>query len=205
MAKSALEQDLDFVRTLAEEGRRAPLVGGRFLVFWSGWIALVLVAHWAIVTGRAPVGREALWLMWIGHSVIAGFVHALLVATMKNKSGVSAANNRVASAVWMSLVAAMMVGWIGIAAAIFFNGAPIVLINALPALALMLYGVAHMVTASVSGGDGKIAAVIAFAFSLACFAMIAHDTLYLIAAAGAFAAGFVPGVLQLLREPSTTV
>lgn len=205
MTRTELLQDLDFVRTIAEEGRNAPLIGGRFLVFWGVWIAAVLVAHWAIVTGRTPFGAHMLWVLWMGQGVIAGVVQALLMRSVRETPGGSAVNNRVAKAVWMSLIAAMLTIWIGVAGAVLVGGAPWLLFNILPACALMLYGVAHFVTAHFSNGDGRWASVGAFIFAAACMATVAHVETYLIAAAGALCVGFAPGLVQLMREPKATV
>lgn len=36
MQDTTLKDDLAYVRDLAEAGQQAPLLGGRFLVFWGG-------------------------------------------------------------------------------------------------------------------------------------------------------------------------
>ena len=39
-SKEELVSELAYVRTLAEEGRDAPLIGGRYYVIWGGLMGL---------------------------------------------------------------------------------------------------------------------------------------------------------------------
>ena len=45
-----LAAQLGYVRTLAEEGRNTPLVGGPFLVLLGIVLSAAYVLHWALVT-----------------------------------------------------------------------------------------------------------------------------------------------------------
>lgn len=205
VTRQELIEDLSFVRAMAEEGRAAPLIGGRFMIFWGVWFSVVLLIHWSIVTKTLPVGMDMLWVLWVGQGIIGGLLQIPLINSAKAAPGASSVNNRVAKAVWGGVMPGMLACWIGVAIATLQFGAPYILWNTLPAIALMLYGVAHYATSQISGGQGRIAAAVAFLSALACFATVPMVETYLVSAAGVFASCVIPGVVQMLREPRATV
>lgn len=205
MSKSEVEHDLDYVRALAEEGRSAPLVGGRYLVVWGVVYAIVLVAHWLIVTERVGLSTAWLWALWLGAGVLGAPINALLWRGVRNKPGISAASNRVQSAAWLGTIAALWVAAVGIATAVLALGAPVDLFNVMPASALLLYGVAHWTTSVLAHGAGRLAAVMAWLSAAVCFALVMRPETYLAAAAGVTLSSVLPGLIQLRQEPSTLV
>ncbi|HIK63551.1 MAG TPA: hypothetical protein EYG02_00805, partial [Henriciella marina] len=69
MSKTASD-DLAYVRSLAEAGANAPLLGGRFLVWWGGLVTAAYIGHYLIITGMLGVGLDALGIMWTGFIVL---------------------------------------------------------------------------------------------------------------------------------------
>jgi hypothetical protein len=55
MTRDEMLADLAYARTLAEEGRQAPLVGGAYLIFFGVLIALCYLIQWAALTGALPI------------------------------------------------------------------------------------------------------------------------------------------------------
>jgi hypothetical protein len=49
MTRDEMLADLAYARTLAEEGRHAPLLGGAYLVFWGLLNAAAFAAQFAII------------------------------------------------------------------------------------------------------------------------------------------------------------
>lgn len=202
----AVRDDLDYIRDLAESGAKAPLLGGRFLIWFGGIVTLAYIAHYLIMTGTIPGGGPTLGYMWIGVSVVmmVGFF-TMLARFPKDKPGQGSAGNR-ASMVWTAA---------GISIFSFFVGAilgqisgdlePVVFNYSVP-MVFAAYACSLMVTGSLAGNRVMMAgAWAASVFVGVSVALIMRPELYLAAAAGAFFSVFVPGVFLLKNEPRSTV
>ena len=95
-------EDLAYLTAIARSGEDAPLLGGRFLVWWAGLTSLVILAHWSAMMGYGPLGAGAVWPLWIGYIVIGSAGQAALVWSIRHKPGQGAPANRTEAAVWMS-------------------------------------------------------------------------------------------------------
>ncbi|MCF6329260.1 MAG: hypothetical protein L3J02_05625, partial [Henriciella sp.] len=70
MTQTTLDDDLAYVRDLAEAGQTAPLLGGRFLTWWGGLVTLAYAGHYAISMGIVDFGPAAYAWLWIGFALI---------------------------------------------------------------------------------------------------------------------------------------
>jgi len=205
MERTKLVEDLEFVRTMAEEGRAAPLVGGRLLALWGFLFTLTLLVHWAVVTNTLNIGAEYLIWLWLGMSAFGGLATALIDRQLREAPGISAANNRAAGAVWGALPFGLFALFAGAFAGIAWFDAPLVIWNVLPATALALYGVAHLSTGFFHRDWLSLAAGAAALISAAaCLALVQHSAAYLAAAAGATFSALIPGLIQWANEPKLT-
>jgi hypothetical protein len=205
MSPQNLREDLAFVRTLAEEGASAPLLGGRFMVFWGVLVSATLLTHWAIVTDRLAAPTAWLFWIWLGMSIGGGLVSLLLGASISRAPGASAANNRVASAIWSAMGLSLLALFVGVFAAIN-QGAPLLLWNIFPGAALVLYGMAYLGGAFFHREGLLIfSGVAALTAGAAALALIQSADAYLAAAAGVVASTLIPGVAYVIREPKLTV
>lgn len=206
MSPRQIAEDLDYVRTLAEAGRTAPPVGGRFMVLWGLLVPIMMATHWAIVTDRLAIPPQALLWMWMGMGVLGGIASGILGRAVENAPGASAANNRMSSAVWGAMPLALMAAFAGIFTAIQFLDAPLLLWNVIPGLALALYGAAYLsVSFFQKSGLGIFSGVASLVTAGLCFALIQRPDIYLIAAVGVVVSTLIPGVIAWVREPKLTV
>ncbi len=58
MTRDEMLADLAYARTLAEEGRNAPLLGGAYLLFWGALNSIAFFAHWAVIEDLFGVGNS---------------------------------------------------------------------------------------------------------------------------------------------------
>lgn len=206
MSPRQIAEDLDYVRTLAEAGRAAPPVGGRFMVLWGLLVPAVMATHWAIVTGRLDIPPQALLWMWIGMGVGGGLVSGLIGRAVDKAPGASAANNRMSSAVWGAMPLALTASFVGIFSAIQFLDAPLLLWNIIPGIALTLYGASYLaVSFFQKSGLGVFSGVASLITAAACFALLERADIYLIAAVGIVVSTLIPGLIAWAREPKLTV
>jgi hypothetical protein len=206
MTREEMLQDLAYARSLAEEGRRAPLLGGAYLMFWGILNALAFTGHWLLFAGMLPILDGASFaILWMSYGVIAAIGMVLLRLRTRGKPGLTTIGARAERALWSGAATALLaivIGSIGRMAMTGDETAPNVILGA----AFALYGAALFGTASLSQhtwlrGFGWLS--VSVAMTTALFAH-AHWP-YLFAAIGSLLALAVPGLILLKREPSAIV
>lgn len=207
MANTNLSDDLAYVRDLAEAGQSAPLLGGRFLVWWGLLVPLAYVAHYLISAGTIPGGGPALGYMWMGFAVIGLAGQFILAKTFPaNKPGAASAGNRASEYVWMAAGFAIFAFFAGIVAKSIITGQPSEGFMWSVPMIIGLYAVGQLVSGLMSN---------MFALKFAGFAALGGVTItayfietnlvWLIAAAIVVIAVLIPGLMLLKAEPSETV
>lgn len=205
MTREEMLSDLAYARTLAEEGRQAPLIGGSYLVLFGVLLTVCYGAQWAAMAGLLAVPSNFIGLMWIGFGVAAFIGTFALSRRVRALPGGTSISNRVDRAVWQGAVIAIMAVVAGSILRMTVSGdytAP----NAIVASGFGLYGVALYASASLSGQAWlRTFAFIAFGVSAAIWFYLNQPWTYLFAAIGAVAVLIVPGFLMMQREPKTIV
>ncbi len=196
------DQDLSYLRDLAERGAKAPLLGGRHLVFWGALVSLAYLAHYAVVSGKTPFGAEALGVIWIGFGVIGASGSMILRRTMPTKPGSGSFGNLVEREVWGMVGVAISIYVIGLLGAIYSGAADFQIMDTIMAVALVLYAVAFAVTGRAAEiGWYRAVAFAALALGGISLSFMGQPELYLFGAASVLLVGFLPGLVLMLREP----
>src|SRR5688500_6556398 len=193
--------DLDYVRRLAESGAHAPLLGGRFMLWWGLCLTIAYVAHHFALEGAIGDGRTIFGIIWISFAVAGVGGQLLLGRTMPAKAGSGSAGNRASHPVWLGgacAIASMVVGPViaaqsGAGAATFDWIVPVAF--AVYASALIVTGTLARDTITRLAGYGAVIMVGLFT------ALILSPDRYLLAAAGVFFTVLLPGLLLLRAEP----
>jgi hypothetical protein len=205
MSPRDLAEDLAYVRTMAEEGAQAPLLGGRHLVFWGLLTAAASAAHWGISTGLIGDGWRNFWVLWAGYG-LAGFVGSWILGALEGrKPGESSVGNRVDRVVWLAVPAAIFVISVGALARMLMEedwNAP----NTILPAAFAMYGVAYMVSGVLSRTRIlQVFALFAWAFAIITSVYVNRDWVYLVSASGILFVFVIPGLILMAREPRLTV
>lgn len=204
MTRDELLADVAYVRTVAEEGRNTPLLGGAYLVFWGALNAIAFGAQFGILQGLLPLmDGLSFGLLWVGYGAVAVIGMTLLRMRTRTKPGLSAIGTRAERALWSGAAIAVLAVVIGSIARMFISNDPSAP-NAILAAAFALYGAALFGTASLSEhtwlrGFGWLS--VAVAANCAMFADQAW--VYVIAAVGSILGLVWPGIILLKREPAT--
>jgi len=207
MTQTTLGDDLAYVRDMAEAGRTAPLLGGRFLAWWGALASLAYAGHYAIATGTVDFGPAAYGWLWAGFGIIGTAGYLWLVKTMSGaKPGAASAGNKAEASVWMAGGMVLFAYFITLTVKSFATGqADIGFLYSLPVV-FAVYAVALL----TSGAMGKNPTLRNAGF--AAIAMVAISTwftgtnhVWLIASIGVFLTVFVPGVVLMRQEPSDIV
>lgn len=206
MTRDEMLADLAYARTLAEEGRHAPLLGGAHLAFWGCLNAAAFAAQWAILTGRLPhADGIGFAVLWGAYGLIAAAGMVFLRMRTRTKPGLTSIGGRAERAMWTGAATALLVIVLGSLGRMLSTGdttAP----NAIIGAAFALYGAALFTVASLSEQTwmrafGWLSVLVAG--TLCLFAN--EPWAYLVAAAGALLVLLAPGIILLRREPSAIV
>jgi hypothetical protein len=203
---NSLSSDLAYVRDLAEAGQNAPLLGGRFLAMWGGLVTVAYVGHFLIATDAFGLPSFAFLVLWLGVGIVGGLGQFLLVNSLRDKPGGSSTGNRVQGVLWTTSGIFLFVYFVGLMARVFFTGEGVEGFYWSVPMVLGLYGIGQFVTGAMTGNSAlKFAGIAAFAGVLAATFLTGTEYIWLVGAASAFAAVFLPGLLMMRAEPSETV
>lgn len=206
-----LADEVAYVKTLAEEGRNAPLVGGVMYVIWGGLMGAASL--FAYARGAAGVDLGA-FLNGAGPWTIA-FVCGWALsfwfgARRSRKPGALTIGNRTANAAWLGVGIFMSAFWLaGLAFHDNLEGAglrPFALFTLMFPLAFGLYGVAFLTTATAARLDWMRGfAVASWLFSVATLYFAGDARQLLLGAIGSLVCAMAPGLVLMRREPSDIV
>lgn len=207
MRTTVSNEDLTYIRELAEAGQAAPLLGGRFLAWWGGLVTLAYAGHFAIASGLAGIGGGAAYAyLWAGFALVGIIGYLALIRTLGAKPGQASAGNRAEATVWMIA---------GFTLFAYFGTLTVKAVSGGDAVAgftgsLPLVFSAYAIGLFTSGAMARNGVLKAAAFG--ALGMVALSTwfnggasIWAIAALGAFLTVFVPGVVMLLREPKSVI
>jgi hypothetical protein len=201
MSVTAADDDIAYVRHLAESGAHAPLKSGRFLVWWGLLLTIAYIAH-SFALRQHPSGEAPVFgIIWISFAILGFAGQMLLARSMRAGPGAGSAGNRASRVVWGAGAGAIIAMVVGSGIAAQGPAGPHAMDWIVP-LGFACYACALMVTGSLAqdrtvtlAGWGAIALV------GLCAALIASPYRYLVAAAGIALTVLLPGLLLLMREP----
>lgn len=205
-APGTLSSDLAYVRDLAEAGGNAPLLGGRFLALWGGLVTLAYTGHYLIATGAFGLPSFSYLALWLSMGVAGGIGQFLLEPSVRGKPGGSSAGNRVQNVLWTTAGLFFFVYFAGLMARVFLTGEGVEGFYWSVPMVLGLYGIGQFVTGAMTGSRAlRFAGIAAFAGVLAATFLTGSEYIWLVGAATAFLAVFIPGLMMMRAEPSETV
>ncbi len=205
-----LASELAYVRTLAEEGATAPLVGGFYYVLWGGLMSAAALLVYAFAIDLLPAGRIGYFLPWIVAGVIGWVLSFTWGRRAAVKPGAMTIGNRTAQSVWFSVGVFMTLLWVTLMVVhdnFTAYGVPrYFLFSLMFPVAFGVYGVAFFATATAA----KLLwlrwfAYLAWGFSVISLFLLTSPHQFLAGGVGCFATAALPGVLLMRREPGNIV
>lgn len=198
----AIRDDISYIRNLAEQGRRGPILGGAFLAGAGVIYGLACPVQWAMQSGILPAPTPtSIAELWGGASVIWAIVWFILFQRLRN-SGTAApgASQIIFGSAWAACGLGIVVMLIAITILSARLG-DLELMNVNPLVAFAFYGAAWFVSGALSRQRWMfLVSLAAFALTLA-LAAIPGANMLLVMGAGLFATLVLPG-LHLMRGVS---
>lgn len=169
MDSNALKSDIDYLKSLALDGGRAPVMNGGAL-FWAGiCFSAAAVVHYLIMQGVVTIPNP--WFITLNWGVAAAIYAVLCIASIvasKRRYGVGNAMNRAIGAVWSGVGFAIFALFVTLTAAAIGMKAMEQMLPLISPAIVILYGVGWWVV-SVLSGRKWMAAVGLLSFASAPF------------------------------------
>jgi len=192
--------DIAWMRRVAEEGRQAPMQGASIL-FGAGLIyGLGSLGHWAVASGIAGLGMEAVNYIWLAATLLFFLLLVTVLTRLKRDRGVVTSANLASGAAWAA------VGWGIFALAVSMivltwrlgGEAAMVTLALMPSMIMVFYGSGWAVTAAMQRSRPLWALAIAsFAAAPLIAALVGQAEQYLAYAAALFLLMALPGFLLM--------
>ncbi|MFK7955224.1 MAG: hypothetical protein AB8B96_03945 [Lysobacterales bacterium] len=199
---STLERDIQFARSLAESGQRAPLLGGRFLVWWGAMVGVAYGLQFLLLQNAAVVPPTAFSWLWGGFAVLAPAGYWLLGRRYPFHLPGSGSNaNQTDRIVWAMSGLMVLSIVLGVTLRVLLGDRPE---GVFPWTVPSVFGgfaIALLTTGQVSAnGVVKGAGFVSLMLVIACIVFLDGPSLYAIASAGAIVTLVLPGVILWRRE-----
>ncbi len=205
-----LASELAYVRSLAEEGRNAPLVGGMHYLIWGGLIGAAALFSYLSSAGVIKLAFVNGFTPWI----VAGIGGWILSITMGRRSqakpGALTIGNQTASSVWFAVGIFMTLFWLTLMVVhdnyTDTGMAPYFLFSLMFPVAFGLYGVAFFVTATAARlGWLRYFSYLSWGFAIVSLFLLDSPQRLLVGALGSLACAALPGLILMRREPTDIV
>jgi hypothetical protein len=203
MTQPSLSDDLAYIRSVAEAGRNAPLLGGRFLAWWGGLLGPAYLIHYGLASGRLPLGDMAYFYMWGGFMVVGLGGYFLLMRKVSPETpGQASVGAQVEGSVWKIAGFALSAYFLTLFLKAFTGGNAIAGFEHSLSLVFSAYAIALFTSGAVVGNQVLKTAGYGALVMIALAAWFSGTAeIWAVAALGVFLTVFLPGVVLMFREP----
>ncbi len=192
------QDDLDYMREMAEKGASAPLGGGGVFLWWAATITAALFLHHLIAVGALFEPGWSYLILWVA-AIAAGWAGMFaIIGRARADGGTVTHAMRTQNAVWMAAGLFLTFFAFAIVARQVTQPLGVHVFDLMIAVGTGVYGIAFATTASVSGKRWLwLFALLAFGFSGVYVFLLGTPQIYLFAAAGTAVVAGLPGVILL--------
>ncbi|MEO1554495.1 MAG: hypothetical protein AAFR82_11245 [Pseudomonadota bacterium] len=206
MTHTTLQDDLAYVRDLAEAGQSAPLLGGRFLTFWGALTSVSYFLHYSISAGLFGWPEVAYVWVW-GTFIVVGIVGQIVLGySIRNKPGGNSVGNRTEATVWMAGGFALFAYFATLIVKSIVMGGPVSGFEESLPIVFAVYGTG-LITSGVMSNTNTLTYAGYSTFLMIAIALWFEGTemTWAIASLAAFATVLIPGLIMLRQEPKSVI
>ncbi len=201
----AIQDDIAYMRALAQEGRHAPLLAGPVLVTAAVIFGAANLGQWALLSGAIDAGPWAPVWLWIGAGLVFGAALAVLIGRMKGKPGFNSSGNRAVGAAWTAVGYGIFATWLGLMAMGLKTGDWSAMM-AMPTVVFVAYGSAWIIGGTMTNTRWMTLTGLGSYVGAVAMGWFAGDmAVYLVFTLVIFAVALVPGLILMRQEPSEIV
>ncbi|MGA7712592.1 MAG: hypothetical protein WCA81_11870 [Rhizomicrobium sp.] len=198
---SDAREDISYMRQLAEQGRRGPIVGGTFFVAAGIVFGAACLADGAARAGLLPISGWEFLYLWLGAFAVFGLVWRALYFRLRSFPGKATSGSNAAFGIaWSACAVGVFVALAAVEIVAAVINAPIVL-NAYIPMIFVLYGIAWFTTAAIARRHWMFAAAAgSFAFSLIMAALAENKLQVAVMGLALLLLLTLPGLLLMKEE-----
>ncbi len=202
MTKEQLLDDLKYASRIAEQGRYAPLLGGRIGLMWGCLLVPTLLIVGLTYMGRSGLSSNAIGVVWVIFGVIGGILTAVLSRSIGKKPGVTSIGNQVEQASWTATTLLLFGLALSVTFAVLVQGKPLWLYDIIMAIAFGTYALNYFILIKIMQ-DKTLYLPMFISFGLMLFTMVflGEPFVYLVAALGIIFTVIIPSLTHLKNEP----
>lgn len=200
-----VHDDIAYMRALATDGRRAPVLGGSILIAAGLLFGSASIAHYGIDSGILDLPPVAYTWLWGAAAVLFFITLGVLSHRVGKLPGATSLGSRAVGTAWtgVGMVTFACALSMGVLSVKFDSPLPFTLF---PSLIFAAYGAGWAVSATVSGSAWqRTLAVGAWVAAPALAFLAGEPALWLAYAAGLFTFALLPGILLVRQQPSLVV
>ncbi len=201
----SMKDEIAYIKALAEEGRRTPMLGGGILIAAGLIFGLASLLHWAVQAGVLALPPVAFGVIWVGAMAVFFACLFLLIGRSKGRPGAGSLVNQATGAAWMGVGLLIFVMAVSIAVISWRIHSP-VLTLLFPSMIFAAYGSGWAVSATMTKARWQWRLAIAAWIAAPAIALLTGtDWIWLAYAAGLIGLALVPGMILVRQEPAETV
>lgn len=199
------QAELDYLKSLADAGRKTPLVGGSYGVMWGALYTPPPLLLYAAAKGAIGLPGWVLPLLFLIPLPFGMIGNLVLGRRVSRTPGAKSFANKAAGAVWGAAGFAIFIVFAGAFATEFFidtSANPAAHWGAGMAVLFAVYGVAYAATAFVSGFKAQaVFGVLSFIASAAMLAFMGRIEQLLIFGLALPVVSVLPGLVMMAQAP----
>ena len=199
------QDDIAYIRALAEEGRKTPVLGGGILITAGTVFGIASLIHYGIDSGMIAAEPVVYNYVWLGALVLFFIGLIGLKSRIRGKPGARSAVNRAVGAGWMGVGLGIFVMALSMAI-LSYKLRSEVPVFVFPSLIFALYGAGWAVSATMSGQKWQWwMAVGGWIGAPAIALLFGTPLLWLGYAAGLVLLTLIPGLILVRQEPAEVI
>lgn len=203
MTSQDAKQDLDYLKSVAERGANAPLLGGRVGLLWTVLLVPTLCLHGLAAMGSVGIPANNIGIVWMTFAIVGAILSVLLSRGLDKKPGAGSIGNQIEAVIW-PVQAVVIFGYaISIALAVNMSNAPTLIFNTIMPFAFAMGALSLLVLGRITKqGFLGVAGSLSFIFMILTMIFVTDAKVYFVSALGVVFTGILPNVIQMRKEPA---
>jgi len=200
-----VQDDIAYMRAMAQEGRNAPLLNGPIMVAAGTIFGVASLCQWTIETGVVDGSPWAQLWVWVGAAAIFTVALTMLIRRQATRPGARSAANKAVGAAWTAVGFGIFATWLTFMAVGFTSGDWAVM-RLMPSVVAVAYGSAWVVAGAMACRKWLSAVGVAsYAGAVLLGVVAGGPAVYLVYAGLLVVAALLPGLALMRQEPSEVI
>jgi len=203
MSNDTVKDDIAYMRTLAEHGRKGPIFGGTFLAAAGIVFGIACLVQWAAINGRLAISDRQMHWIWTGAYVVFAVIWLALWFRLRGRRRAVAPNasNAVFGVAWIVNAVGLLAAYGTTTIAASITKTPELLYAFIPMI-FIFYGIAWGLSAVMARRRWMyLPAAASFGFAFAVAALTGNPAELAVVGVAIVILLTPPGLKLMVEEP----